>query len=198
MSERAAPTRRRFSGGPAARGVSILEVVLATVMLALSVATMASTVGAITSQQRRSAHLLACAELANRLIIQYLDDENALPNEALAVPYGADEYRFRFSVTRVRSALNPDVQRAVDERPDRQAGQSPDRLKKVAVTVWLSEKSGGEYLPDRGAPQQTIVRVVDPLALHRRPPESIQNLMEEGGDRLMDRLLGRDVGPEED
>lgn len=197
MPQRDAQTERRVRYR-AARGVSFLEVILATVMLALTVATMASSVSAITGQQQRSRQLLACAEVANRLIIQYLDDENAVPSDMLTVPFGDEEFRFRMRITRVESRLNEAIERAIEEQPARQAGQTPDRLKKIAVTVWLSEKSSGTFLPNQGAPQQTLVRVVDPLAFHRRPPESIQKLMEQGTDRLMDRLMGNDIQPEEE
>lgn len=180
-----------------ARGISFLEVVFATVILGLTVATMAATVGAIGAQQGRSQHLLACAELCNRLIIQYLDDEHAMPPRDLTIPYGDSEYRWKLSVTRVESQLDQTVVRALEDATVQQGGQTPDRLKKLAVTVWLSEKSGGSLIRDAGAPQQTLVRVVDPIAFSRRPPDSIQRLMEEGTDRLMERLTGSDIEPEE-
>ena len=59
-----------------------------------------------------------------------------------------------------------------------QPGADPDRLKKVVITVWLSERSGGGRLPDMGAPQQTLVRVVDPYAFGRRSPDSLRNLLQ--------------------
>jgi len=178
----------------AARGVSFLEVVFATFILAMAVATMASAVNAISNQQSRSRQLLACAELANRLIIQYLDDENSLPPDGLGVPYGDEEFRWRKKVTRVDSVLDETIARVAEEaQSSRQLPQSPDRLKKVAITVWLSEQSGGSRLPDTGAPQVTMVRVVDPLAFHRRTPDSIENLMEQGTERIFERILGNDT-----
>ncbi|MDQ7012342.1 MAG: hypothetical protein Q9O74_00425 [Planctomycetota bacterium] len=194
--DRSAPQRPRTAHAPG--GVTLLEVVFATVVLALAIATMASTVSTITGQQGRSQHLLGAAELANRLIIQYLDDERALPSEDLTLPYGEDEYRYRINITRVQSTLDESIERVLDDLPAQQSGQTPDRLKKVAVTVWLSERSGGAYQPNQGAPQQTLVRVVDPLAFHRRPPESINNLLESGADRILERLRGDDIEAEEE
>ncbi len=191
--------RHRRRRRRAARGVSFLEVVFATFILALTVATMAAAVNAITTQQARSQQLLACAELANRLIIQYMDDEGSLPPEGLTVPYGQSEYRWRKRVTRVESTLDADVERAAEEaQQSRQTGQSPDRLRKVAITVWLSEKSGGSQLPDAGAPQTTLVRVVDPMAFSRRPPDSIENLLQQGTSKLLDRILGDNLDEEEE
>jgi type II secretory pathway pseudopilin PulG len=182
----------------ARRGISFLEVVFATVILALTVATMAATVNAISGQQGRSRDLLNCAELANRLVIQYLDDRKALPSEDLTLPYGDDEFRWKMSVTRVESTLDPTVERNLEEFQNRQSGASPDRLKKVVITVWLSEKSGGSYLANQGAPQSTLVRVVDPYAFMRRSPDSLQNLMENGTDELLNQLLGNDIEADEE
>jgi type II secretory pathway pseudopilin PulG len=179
----------------AARGITLLEVVFATIILAMTVATLASAVNAISGQQTRSRHLLACAEMANRLIIQYLDDDASMPSEHQTVSYGDSEYRWRKSVTTVASTLNPEIERAVEESQARQGAQSPNRLKKIAVTVWLSERSGGAMLPDSGAPQTTLVRVVDPWAFARRPPDSITNQIERG--TLLNRVLGDDTQGEE-
>lgn len=191
MTTRGAHPRRRYR---AARGISFLEVVFATVVLAMAVATMAASVRAISLQQSRSQHLLACAELANRLIIQYLDDEKSLPPSGLTVAYGQSEYRWRRSVTRVEATLEDSLSRAIEDAVQtREGAQSPDRLRKVAMTVWLSEKSGGASLPDAGAPQVTIVRLVDPLAFYRRPPDSLQNLIQNGADQLLERIYGNDL-----
>lgn len=187
--------RRAPRAGRAARGMTLLEIVFATVVLGLTVATMASAVHAISAQQRRSSQLLDCAELANRLIIQYLDDDASMPSDALTLTYGETQYRYRKTVTQVKSTLDDTVQRNIDasQSQSRQSPATPDRLRKIAVTVWVSERSGGSAAPNTGAPQFTLVRVLDPVAFSRRPPDSIQNLMEHGTDRLLNRILGNDL-----
>lgn len=181
----------------AARGMSFLEVVFATVILAMTVATMAATVAAISTQQGRSQKLLATAELANRLVIQYLDDADALPSEDLTVSYGEEEYRWKMRVTRVTSTLDETVARNLEEVQTRQNAATPDRLKKVVITVWLSERSGGMLLADQGAPQSTLVRIVDPFAFGRRTPDSLENMMQNTGN-LLEQLLGNDIELDEE
>lgn len=192
-----APSRRPCR---AARGVSLLEIIFATVMLGLTVATMASTVGAIRAQQDRSARLLDCAELANRLIIQYIDDRSALPSEDIPIPYGATEYRWRMNVSRVESHLDETVERNLESYQNRQSGSSPDRLTKVIITVWVSEKSGGAMLPNQGAPQSSLVRIVDPLGLALRTPDTLRNQFENNLDDVLKRIMNQDdmLGEEED
>jgi hypothetical protein len=183
-----------------ARGVSFIEVIAATVVLALTVATMATTVGAIRAQQDRSAELLACAELANRLVIQYIDDRNALPSQDLPIGYGASEYRWRLNVSKVESHLDAAVERNLENYQNRQAGSTPDsRLTKVIITVWLSEKSGGTMLSNQGAPQSSLVRIVDPLGLALRSPDTLRNQFENNLDDVLKRITGQDdqVGQEE-
>lgn len=181
-----------------ARGVSLLEIVFATVVLALTVATIASGVNAISNQQGRSRQLLTCAEIANRLIIQYLDDRNALPSEDLTLPYGNEFYRYRKSVTKVQSTLDETVEQNLESYENRQSGASPDRIKKVVITVWLSERSGGSRFPDMGAPQETLVRVVDPYAFARRSPDSLRNILQNNPAALIEEITGGDIEAEEE
>ena len=180
------------------RGITFLEVVFATVILAMTIATLAATVNSITIQQNRSRQLLNCAEIANRLVIQYLDDRNALPNEDIPLQYGDEEYRWHKNVTRVVSTLDPTVERNLEDYQDRQSGSTPDRLTKVAVTVWLSESSGGARLANQGAPQSTIVRIVDPLALTRRSPDTLRNRLENNLDDVLRQITGNDDLDEEE
>lgn len=182
----------------AARGVTFLEIVFATVILAMTVATLATSVNGVANQQGRSRQLLNCAELGNRLIIQYLDDRKGLPSEDLTIPYGDEFYRYRKHVTRVAATLDETVERGLEAYQNRQAGASPDRLKKVVVTVWLSERSGGSRLPDMGAPQQTLVRVVDPYAFGRRSPDSLRNLLSDDPGALLEEITGSDIEPDEE
>lgn len=181
-----------------ARGVSFLEIVFATIVLALTVATLATGVNAIANQQDRSRQLLNCAEIANRLIIQYLDDRKALPSEDLTIPYGDEFYRYRKSITKVTATLDETVERNLEAYQNRQPGADPDRLKKVVITVWLSERSGGSRLRDMGAPQQTTVRLVDPYAFSRRSPDSLRNLLQNDPAALIEEISGSDVEPDED
>ncbi len=176
-----------------APGLSMLEVVLATIILALTIATLATMVQAISIQQARAARRLDAAELANRLIIQYLDDDSSLPSQDLPIDYGPNKYRWKMSVSKIKSAIDESILASIEENAsNRQSPTTPDRLRKVVVTVWLSEQSGGSYLASEGSPQATLVRIVDPSAIWRRPPDSIDNLINRPGgtEELLQRVLG--------
>ena len=179
--------------------MTFLEVVFATVVLAMAVATFASVVTTIHNAQVREQHSLACAELANRLIIQRISDETKLPNDILPIPYGRHQYRFKLSVERVRSRLDPAAEAKLAEAGARDGGITPDRLLKITARVWLSEHSGGSFDPRGGAPQASLVRLVDPMALHRRPPDSLNNLVnsQNGLQKLLERILTPGQGVEE-
>ena len=177
----------------------MLEVILATVILAMTIATLATMVQAINAQQARASRRLDAAELANRLIIQYLDDDKSLPSQDLTIDYGPNKFRWKLTVSRIDSTIDKSVQAALDEASDnRQSPMSPNRLRKVVVQVWLSEQSGGAFVASAGAPQATLVRLVDPSAIWRRPPDSINNLLQrpDGTNDLLKRVLG--IGEETD
>ena len=63
-------------------GVTILESVMAALLLGLICATIFSTVSAVATADLRGQQRLEALELSNRLILQYLDDKNKMPSEA--------------------------------------------------------------------------------------------------------------------
>ncbi|MCW5776284.1 MAG: hypothetical protein KIS87_07600 [Phycisphaeraceae bacterium] len=172
------------------RGITFLEVVLSTVILAMAVAAMASACGFLFNVQTRQQRTLGCAEVANRLILQYLDDQKSLPNPDLPVEYGPAQYRWQLAKSRVRVVTDPALEQAVRERRI-QGGLSLDRLEQITVTVWLSERSGGARTLADGPPSVTITRLTDPVKVYRNP-DSFDNLIntEEGRRTLINMLMG--------
>ncbi len=154
------------------RGVTFLEVVLAMALLGLAAATIASVVGFITAMQRRQQTTLGCAEVSNRLILQYLLNPKKLPTRGMPIEYLADDYRWDIQVDPIELELSPEVELALDEDGSPQTS-SPmgidNRLERVVVTVWLSDESGGSRQRDDGAPQVSLVRVFDRVNLSRNP-----------------------------
>lgn len=77
----------------------MLEVVLSAVMLSLISAAIVAAIGFVTGAQARRAVRLEAYEIANRLILQYLDDPLAMPDDQK--PYVAESgrsYRFELEV----------------------------------------------------------------------------------------------------
>lgn len=156
------------------RGMTFLETVAAAAILALLAAVIFGGFEAMISGQHRQQHRLACAELANRLILQYLDDKDALPSESAPIGYDGERYRWEMRETPAR--LVPARPEVASERAGA-SGLTPDRMSVVAVTVWLGEESGGSTSPNSGVPAVTLTRLFDPIAL--RNPDSIDNLFKD-------------------
>lgn len=141
--------------------MTFLEVVLAVALLGLLTGTLAMAAGSLAAGRQRQAHRLACSELANALILQFIDDAKAMPGELTPVPYGPDT--FRFSLTESHATLTLDPAALSQERFSRTA-RTLDRLKQVTVRVWPSEESGGAFRFDPSLPHATLTRLVDPLS----------------------------------
>lgn len=153
------------------RGLTFLEMVFASALLALVAAGAFSTIGFVGNMHKREQQTLGAAELASSIIIQYLDDKNGLPSQIAPVDYGPWQYRYTIREDRVgfRPARSGD-----GTGPARTL--SIERIKQVTVKVWLTEeREGGESTPDV-MPSFELTRVLDPLAL--RNPDSFKNMME--------------------
>jgi type II secretory pathway pseudopilin PulG len=168
-----------------ARGLTLLEVVLAVTLVALSAGAGGLALSYVVTGQERQARRLASAELANRLILQYLDDEDSLPRPGTVIRYASDYYRWELEqdplrLQAAREAASAGVPRAV----------GLERLKRVTVRVWLSEESGGARAWEAGVPGATLTRMVDPLAF--RNPDSFAARVgtEQGMRRLLEEMMG--------
>lgn len=151
------------------RGLSFVETVCAATLLGVLAASIFGALSAIVGSQRRQQHELAASEVANRLILQYLDDKAGLPMQGLPVEYAGMRYRWQLTESPVE---------LVPARPDSASERQStvnlriDRFNLVKVTAWLSEESGGATNPEPGTPTATLARIVDPVAL--RNPDTIE------------------------
>ena len=154
-------------------------------------ATLAAAASFMTMSQRRSEQRLAAAELANRLMLQYIDNQDAMPSDSLPVEYNADLFRWTMDVQPVRiEMVNPtETQNAQDV-----GGLNFDRVKLVAIRVWLGEDSGGSRGYTTQVPNAFVSRLIDPLAFNN--PDSLQTMLEEPGglERLFQRLMELENG----
>ena len=169
------PTPRWSPRPISARGLTFLEVVLAVAMLAMVAAVIVGAINSIVSGQQRSLKRLGAAELANRLMLQYLDDDESLPSSSLPIDYGPD--RYRWSMTTSPITLTP-AKEPTGRAPRQATGLGAERLKSVTIRVWLADPSGSE-LDAPGAPGFVITRIVDPIFGPIRNPDSRQRLLED-------------------
>lgn len=153
------------------RGLTFLEIVAATAILGMLAGVVFGGFSAMISTQERQQRRLACMEVANRLVLQYLDDPLAMPNPALPVEYAGLRYRW---------TLTQEVVTPAHARPDlgtELAATSSlrfDRLVNLHFTVWLAEESGGSVSFDATVPNASLSRLYDPI--NTRNPDSLENI----------------------
>lgn len=190
MSRRPRPSRSGFRG-PARSGMTFLEVVLAVVLIGMLASTIAMMTGSLERTQRRQKHLLAAHELANAIILQYVDDPDSVPSGFEPVAYNDAEYRFEFKESRARVTL--DAAAMENERASRNE-RNVDRVKLVSVTVWPSEDFGGAVRFSDGLPHASLSRLVDPLSFANPDSWNTRIDTEEGMQDLMLELMQLDTG----
>lgn len=166
---RATGRRDRVRGGMRG-GMSFLEVVVALAILSMIAATAMSAISSITGQARAARQRMAAMELANRLVLQYMDDPTRMPRAELPIEYAQE--RYRWSIREGSVSMVPVI------APEERATLGPrrlDRFKTVTITVWLGEESGGTWQPEVGTPGAVLTRLMDPYAL--RNPDAIERLL---------------------
>lgn len=175
------------------RGMTLLEVVLATTILAMIVSVLFGAIGFMLGRQRVEQQALGASEVANRLMLQYLDDFTALPPESLSVEHGRD--RFRWTLERRGLRLEP-------AEPARRARTGTERttslLEKsdlVTIRVWLSEESGGSIAYTDAVPHDAVSRLVYPILAGRNPDSWANAQTKDEIVRYMRDKMGASSGP---
>lgn len=172
------------------RGVTFLEAILASVLLAMVASTLAGGVSFMTQSQRRMDQRLGAAELANRLILQFIDDRESLPDRSLPIEYDIDLYRWTLEEAPVEFVFD-NIQD--DSAGGVGGGASLSRIKLIKVRVWLAADSGGSRSYTSEVPHCEITRLIDPLAFNN--PDSLKTLLEQPGgiERLFESMM-EDLG----
>src|SRR3954449_2886793 len=89
------------------RGMTFLEIVVATAMMGVVSAAIFGVFGFITGEQWREQRRLDATEVANRLILQYLDNPTGLPDPHKTLDYGGsadapNKYRWQYSEDQIQ------------------------------------------------------------------------------------------------
>lgn len=155
-----------------ARGVTMIEVVLASVLMAMIAMTLVSGLGYIHAAHRRQEANLGAAEMGNRIMLQLLDSEKSLPSDALPIAYGSHgQLRYYWKVEKDKVDLRLNQAGALAEAGRTSGIRLNNLLDLVTVRVWQ------ETVPNvnpalTGVPADfTLKRIVDPIAT--RNPDSI-------------------------
>ncbi len=152
---------------PHRRALTLIETVAAVVLLSLLAAAVLGALSGVVAQQTRQNRRMQAMELANRLMLQYLDDPNLMPTRNMPVAYGKERYRWDVAETPVR--LVPALTDVAAEQ-ERRSALDWNRIKVITLHVWLGEESGGAMGFTEVVPSATLVRLMDPVAgLYRNP-----------------------------
>lgn len=176
-------------------GLTFVEVLCAVAIIALVGMTTMAALASIIGRQERQLRRLGAAELANRIVLQYMDDRESLPRPGEALEYEGAYYRYELRETPVM------IQPArADVAADRAqlVPLSLNRLTNVSVLVWLDEQSGGSVSPQAGVPAYQITRIFDPMPLFWRNPDSLNNTLSNPRlyQRFIDNFIGNGGGPQ--
>ncbi len=176
----------------ARRGLTFLEAILAVVLLAMVATTLSSSVSFMSKTQKRLDQKLGAAELANRLVLQYIDERDSLPDKTLPIEYDMDLYHWTLEESKVSFEFD-DQQEDDDSRVG--SGVSLDRIKLITIRVWLGADSGGSRSYAPSVPNVVVTRLIDPLAFNN--PDSLNTLLAKPGgiETLFESLLNLEGGP---
>lgn len=174
MGRAAASIAVHVPGAHRARGMTILEVVAAVAILALVTAVVTTGLNYAVALNGRERRELACMEMANRLILQFLDDRNAMPSQSLPLDYGNERFMYRLREEPVELRDNRKVSQRLSARP---SGVARDRVRLITVRVWLHADAQGREYSESVAPSAVLSRLYDPLPLQRNP-DSMQRMLE--------------------
>lgn len=180
MSPKHGRRRRRRDS----RGVTLLEVVLSVVILGLITSAISSTLAFVYKQERQDDLRLAANELANRLLLQYLDDETMINRmRGRPLDYGTSRYRWTIDVERVGMRM-----REAEPGSGRPRAQYKDRFELVTARVWLdSDTARGKFAQNDQGPEPLaeLSRLLDPAA-----PRNFDAMSRLGKDqaRMMDMV----------
>jgi len=169
--------------------MTFLEVVFATTILAMIVSVMFGSIGFMLGRQRVEQRSLGAAELANRLMLQYLDDFTSMPDQNLPIAYGPDRYRWDLERKWLRLEPAEPAHKTRTGTLDR-GGSLIEKSKLITIRVWLGEESGGSFVADASVPKASVSRIVYPF-LAGRNPDSWTNA--QGNDEYM-RILREEMG----
>ena len=143
--------------------MTLLEVILAVLLLSLTIAAVTGAISAIIGMEAEGRKRLEGYEICNRIMLQFLDDEEGLPSKGLPITYGDHKYFWDLDKTTTRMVIN---KKQESSAPNLQA---LDRFMLVGVTVYDASQNGN--YDTKGEPIAFLSRVIDPYA--PRNPDSL-------------------------
>lgn len=175
------PRVRRWSR----RGISLVEVVMASMLLAIIASAVVGGITTVVSADARNQQKLEALELANRLLLQYLDDKDAMPSQETHVNQGRGVYRWVMRVSPVQ--LSMPEESVIDKPAEGPGGKTIEKLVLLSVSVFsgVPDGMGGYTYGDRVC---TLTRMYHPLSVIYRNPDMMKRLAADPA-RMMEIMM---------
>lgn len=179
----ARPSPRTRGTRRSAPGVTLLEIVLAVVLLTGVATAVTAAIAYVEGSDARDRKRLAAHELAGRLVLQWLDDFTKMPEANDRLLYNTTEFYYSCDVTPVVMRLNERQARSETSL------QGLDRFLLISVRVYESIPNGTST-PARGDEVAHVWRLCDPAAA--RNPDAMDRFGKdpERINDLLNRILG--------
>ncbi len=148
---------------PSHAGLTLLEVVVATAMLAILASAVLGAMTFMESYHAYSRHRLEATEVAHRLVTQYIDNQDLMPPENLPIQQGDSLYRWTM---REEILVRDDDDTGLRRRVGRSASdlsamaQIPEMLNRLTVAVYLDNPLDPSYA---AVPTAQLVRIYSPI-----------------------------------
>lgn len=170
----------------ARRGVTFIEVALAVALLSGLAAVIATAYDGVNRMNERQQHRIYAAEVAHRLILNYLMDPKSLPDEGERIPYGKGIlYRHELLEQILVEEPSDDDNIAIREAQLESRLDSNARLgaglKMITVKIYHLENRG---FADVEEPLATVTRIYSPIDSNQDEDVLL---------RQVEQLLGRPV-----
>ncbi|MEO1583221.1 MAG: type II secretion system protein [Planctomycetota bacterium] len=184
------PTARHAS-----RGFTFLEAVLGLALLGIIGGAIFGVLGYAWRVEINARQTLGAAEVANRVLISYLDDSTSPRKLPDTIAY--QEMTFRWSLDTTRVSIKDTVPSARTDRDGSATIQEAlDKMESVVVIAWIDDGTPASLVPG-STPGYRLDRVIDPFTF--RSADSIDRLINdpERRDELFQRIIGLDTESDE-
>lgn len=153
--------------------MSLIEVIMASMLLAIIASSVVGGIATVIAGDARNQQRLEALELANRLLLQYLDDKAALPPQERQIEQGRGTYRWVLRETPVQISMPDEC--VIDKPVDGPGGRTIEKLELLSVSVYagVADGMGGFTYGERLC---TLSRMYHPLSVIYRNPDKMVRL----------------------
>lgn len=174
------------------RGFTFLEAILGMALVGILGGAIFGVLGYAWRIEIEARQTLAAAEIANRVLISYIDDPTSTAKLPELIDY--EQVRYRWSLNVTQTLLRDSFP---DARTDREGAPSSsealESMELVTVTAWLDDGSASSIAPGR-TPTFELERVINPFQY--RGNDTLERLLQspERQNRLLLQMIGVEGG----